>query len=195
MALLKARLMSRLVKLVLEGANPRLETHNTLFVYVCHGEQVASTKMSSPANLRKHRKQNFSPSEIAVLTEKVEENLTILQSKLTNSVTNQKKNEIWQKISDAVNAVGVTVRTTAEVREKWKSLHSQAKREFTELTKEQKKTGGGPAPKMPSTSTAKIIDLLKDTPSFTGLEGFESKGERIFISYNLYLNLKISFYF
>ena len=137
----------------------------------------------------------LAPSEIAVLTEKVEENLTILQSKLTNSVTNQKKNEIWQKISDAVNAVGVTVRTTAEVREKWKSLHSQAKREFTELTKEQKKTGGGPAPKMPSTSTAKIIDLLKDTPSFTGLEGFESKGERIFISYNLYLNLKISFYF
>ena len=46
------------------------------------------------ANSRKHRKQNFNPSEIAVLTEKVEENLTILQSKLTNSVTNQKKNEI-----------------------------------------------------------------------------------------------------
>ena len=180
---------------MLDAANLRLETHNTLFVYGCHGEQVASTKMSSPANSRKHRKQNFNPSEIAVLTEKVEENLTILQSKLTNSVTNQKKNEIWQKIADAVNAVGVTMRTTAEVREKWKSLHSQAKREFTELAKEQKKTGGGPAPKMPSTSTAKIIDLLKDTPSFTGLEGFESKGERIFISYNWYLKLKISLYF
>ena len=191
-ALLKARLKSRLVNLVLDAANLRLETHNTLFVYGCHGEQVGSNKMSSPANSRKHRKQNFNPSEIAVLTEKVEENLTILQSKLTNSVTNQKKNEIWQKIADAVNAVGVTVRTTAEVREKWKSLHSQAKREFTELAKEQKKTGGGPAPKMPSTSTAKIIDLLKDTPSFTGLEGFESKGERIFISYNWYLKLKIS---
>ena len=102
---------------------------------------------------------------------------------------------IRQKIADAVNAVGVTVRTTAEVREKWKSLHSQAKREFTELAKEQKKTGGGPAPKMPSTSTAKIIDLLKDTPLFTGLEGFESKGGRIFISYNWYLKLKISLYF
>ena len=98
MALLKACLKSRLVNLVLDAANLRLETHNTLFVYGCHGEQVASTKMSSPANSRKHRKQNFNPSEIAVLTEKVEENLTILQSKLTNSVTNQKKNEIWQKI-------------------------------------------------------------------------------------------------
>ena len=30
---------------------------------------------------------------------------------------------------------------------------------------------------MPSAATAKIIDLFKETPSFTGLEGFESKGE------------------
>ena len=116
MALLKACLKSRLVNLVLDAANLRLETHNTLFVYGCHGEQVASTKMSSPANSRKHRKQNFNPSEIAVLTEKVEENLTILQSKLTNSVTNQKKNEIWQKIADAVNAVGVTVKAVTNTK-------------------------------------------------------------------------------
>ena len=39
------------------------------------------------------------------------------------------------------------------------------------------KTGGGEAPKMPSAATAKIIDLFKETPSFTGLEGFESIGE------------------
>ena len=37
---------------------------------------------------KKARKQNFSPTEIATLTEKVEENLAILQSKLTNSITN-----------------------------------------------------------------------------------------------------------
>ena len=40
---------------------------------------------------KKARKQNFSPTEIATLTEKVEENLAILQSKLRNSITNQKK--------------------------------------------------------------------------------------------------------
>lgn len=45
------------------------------------------------------------------------------------------------------------------------------------MAKEQKKTGGGEAPKMPSAATAKMIDLFKETPSFTGLEGFESKGE------------------
>ena len=40
---------------------------------------------------KKARKQNFTPTEIATLSEKVEENLAILQSKLKNSITNQKK--------------------------------------------------------------------------------------------------------
>lgn len=83
---------------------------------------------------------------------------------------------MWRKIAEAVNAIGVAMRTTAEVREKWRNLQSQAKKEFSELSKEQKKTGGGPAPKMPSALTAEVIDIFKETPSFTGLEGFESTG-------------------
>ena len=83
---------------------------------------------ASPATSKKVRKQNFTTSEISVLTEKVEENLSVLQSKLTNSVTNQRKNQIWTEIADAVNAVGAEKRTTAQVREKWKNLHSQAKK-------------------------------------------------------------------
>ena len=47
--------------------------------------------MASPA--KKMRKANFSPPEIFVLTEKFEENMDILQSKFTNSVTNGKKKQ------------------------------------------------------------------------------------------------------
>ena len=50
--------------------------------------------MASPAVSCKACKQNFNTSEIAILTEKVEENLSIIQSKLTNSVTNQKKKKM-----------------------------------------------------------------------------------------------------
>ena len=53
---------------------------------------------------RKARKQNFTVSEIALLTDKVAENIHIIQSKLTNSVTNKNKNQIWKEIPDAVNA-------------------------------------------------------------------------------------------
>ena len=75
---------------------------------------------------------------------------------------------MWRKVAEAVNAIGVAMRTTAEVREKWRNLQSQAKKEFS---------GGGPAPKMPSALTAEVIDIFKETPSFTGLEGFESTGK------------------
>ena len=135
-------------------------------------------RMASSDILRKARKKNFSASEIVVLTNKVKENLSLIQSKFTNSVTNlKKKNDRCEKIADAVNPVGVAMRITTEVCRKWQNLHSQAKEEFSELAKEQKKTSGGPAPKLPSALTAKVIDIFKETPSFTGLEGFESTRE------------------
>ena len=130
--------------------------------------------MASPA--KKARKSNFSATEIAVLTEKYEENIEILQSKFTNSVTNAKKNKVWEEIAAAVNAVGVTLRTTQEVKDKWKNLQCTAKKEFSGFKKEQKKTGGGPAPSNPSEATLKIIELFSETPFFTGLQGFETGG-------------------
>ena len=131
---------------------------------------------SADEKSRKPRKYNFSASEVSVLTEKVEENLQILQSKLTNSVTNQKKKNVWTEITAVVNAVGVEKRTVAEVREKWKNLHSSAKKEFTNYRKESKGNGGGPAPKQISAATSKVIELFQDTPSFIGLARFETNG-------------------
>ena len=71
----------------------------------------------------------------------------------------------------AVNAVGTTQRSASEVKEKWTNLQRTAKNELSKFHKEQRKTGGGSPPKMPSQSTDK---LLKGTPSFSGLKGFET---------------------
>ena len=43
---------------------------------------------------RKKRKLNFTVSEINILTSNFEENLDVLQSKLTNFLRNQRKNNI-----------------------------------------------------------------------------------------------------
>ena len=80
MAFLKARLKSRLVNLALDAANLRLATHNIIFGNCCYGEQVASYRMASPAVSRKARKQNFSASEIAILTKKVEETFLLYKT-------------------------------------------------------------------------------------------------------------------
>ena len=129
---------------------------------------------SEAAKARKGGKRNFTVSEIAVLMEKVEENLQILQSKFTNNITNKLKTKVWAKIIAAVNATGLEVRTPAEAREKWKNLHSTAKRGFFGYQKEIRRTGGGPAPKSPSVATNKIVVMFRDAPSFVGLDGFES---------------------
>ena len=80
-------------------------------------------------NQKRPRKTNWCDSEITVLTEKVEENLGLIRFKFSNNVTNAKKNAAWLEITGAVNAVGVAYRAVQEVRDKWKSLTSTAKKE------------------------------------------------------------------
>ena len=81
---------------------------------------------------------------------------------------------MWSEIITAVNAVGVDKPTESEVDERWKNLHSAAKREFTKFRKESKKTGGGPAPKEISLTTSKVVELFQHTSSFVGLVGFKT---------------------
>ena len=50
--------------------------------------------------------KKLSVNEISVIAESVRQNLGTIQSKLTNAVTNRRKNEIWEEIAKEVNAVG-----------------------------------------------------------------------------------------
>lgn len=132
------------------------------------------------SSAKKVRKSNFSSAEITTLMDKVEENLTVLNSKFTNTITNQRKNKIWQDIADAVNSVGNEKRTVKEVKDKWKNVQSIAKKEFSQFKRDSDRTGGGPAPKAPSVASSKVIELFGETPQFTGLDGFESGEALIF---------------
>ena len=64
-------------------------------------------------------------------------------------------------------------RSVQEVKDKWKNLHSVVKKEFATFKRETKKSGGGPATKQPSQASEKSIEILEDTPGFSGLKGFE----------------------
>ena len=113
-----------------------------------------------------------------MITQKFEEKQAVLESKFTNTTTNKLKQSVWEEMTIAVNAVGTAHRSVAKVKEKCTNLQSTAKNELSKFRKEQRKTGGGPPPKTPSPSTDKILELLKDTPSLSGLEGFETGKER-----------------
>jgi len=80
-------------------------------------------------SIARKRKPYFSLNEISVITENVLKSPCIIQSKLTNNITNPNKIEVWQEITEAVNAMGMAGRTVAEVKEKWKKLYITAKKE------------------------------------------------------------------
>lgn len=90
--LFSAQLVGRLVNLRYDAANSGLVSHNTLFLCCCYGVQLVNTKTASLATSRDARKQHFSASEISVLNEKVEENLSVLQSKLKNCIRKIERN-------------------------------------------------------------------------------------------------------
>ena len=51
--------------------------------------------------------------------------MEVLQSKLMNNVK-----QIWENTTAAVKAVGFEKREVSKVREKWKNIHSTAKKEL-----------------------------------------------------------------
>ncbi|XP_062621653.1 uncharacterized protein LOC134283222 [Saccostrea cucullata] len=124
---------------------------------------------------KRNRGKNFDSSEIQLLADLVERNVDIINSKLTNSVTNEKKKKVWDNITEQINALGVSCRTTKEIKTKWTNMHQTAKKEFSNNKLSQRRTGGGPCAKPLSTVSEKIIDIYKDSPTFTGLSGFETQ--------------------
>jgi len=81
-------------------------------------ESVAGLEeINSEAKERK-RKHNFSVYEIGVITENVKKHLETIQSKLTNNITNKKKQQVWEEITRAFNAVATANRTVSEVKDK-----------------------------------------------------------------------------
>ncbi|CAG2200929.1 unnamed protein product [Mytilus edulis] len=84
-----------------------------------------------------------------------------------------KKN--WDDISVKINSLGVAYRTGNEIRDKWRNTVSKANKAFTEQRREVSKTGGGPPPKPIPPQFEAVIDLMKDSSSFTGIdEGLET---------------------
>lgn len=123
---------------------------------------------------KKKRSSNWDSAEMTMLQQLVNDNITVLRSKLTNSITISKKNGIWKDISSKINALGLHSRSDKEVKTKWQNLQTKAKKEYAESMKYRAQTGGGPAPKALTSETENIVEMMKDCSSFVGLKGSES---------------------
>ncbi|XP_048118556.1 myb-related transcription factor, partner of profilin-like [Alosa alosa] len=90
------------------------------------------------------RKPNFTPQELSVLVDLVDQHRQVLFSKFKNARSNAAKTQQWQHITDRVNAVGLSCRRTVEdIRSKWRDYSSVTKRKAATLRRERERTGGG----------------------------------------------------
>ncbi|XP_068762578.1 nuclear apoptosis-inducing factor 1-like isoform X1 [Montipora capricornis] len=123
------------------------------------------------AENKRNRKPNFTAAECAVIFEEAEQNIEIIKSKFTSTLTNKNKTKVWEDITAKVNSLGVCSRSVFEVKEKWRGMVGAAKKEFVKFGASQRKTGGGEKPASPKSSSKKIIELFGEDPSFSGIQG------------------------
>ena len=120
---------------------------------------------------KRARKPNFSAAECALILQLAEENINIIRDKFSTTVSNKKKNETWQRICDRVNALGVAKRTPSELREKWRGMKGEARKDLGKDKIPHKKTGGGRPQEPLKPTVQRILELFGDEPSFCGIQG------------------------
>ena len=125
-------------------------------------------------NDKKKRSSNLDSSEISLLRQLVEKNLTIIREKQSNALTNKMKQHVWKSITSDINALGLYCRSLGEVKIKWQNPQSQAKKSFADDERHARQTGGGPPAKPIDQESQYIADIMKNTASFVGLKGEES---------------------
>jgi hypothetical protein len=60
----------------------------------------------------------------------MEEKYTTINSKHSDIITNE-KNKVWTETAEKTSSLGVAIRTTNEIKEKWNNLKKEAKNVFT----------------------------------------------------------------
>jgi hypothetical protein len=112
----------------------------------------------------------------------VVENHNTLFGKLSSTLTNAEKDEVWDQVLARVNSVSSTIRNKEELKKKYQSLKSEVKSKEASNKREIRKTGGGDAEledhdelsqKILTTLPAVIIEGIRG--------GYDSSGKTCFL--------------
>ncbi len=100
----------------------------------------------------KVRGTNWSREEVWALLEAIQkESVVVVKKKFNSSVTHERRTAAWEGIARAVNAVGNSQRTVAQVEKKWADIKSKSILAIHHYRKESTRTG-----------PAEEIKILKD---------------------------------
>jgi hypothetical protein len=117
------------------------------------------------------RNPNFSEMDIQVLLDEVEKNRSLIFSKLTNVVTNNKKARVWDAICERVNSVNATKHVWRKLEKSFPHTLVRRRKKIAQQRRESAKTGGGTTPSMELTPLQENVSgILGNTP-IEGIDG------------------------
>ncbi|XP_061180787.1 myb-related transcription factor, partner of profilin-like, partial [Saccostrea echinata] len=93
----------------------------------------------------KRRKPNWTERELLALAEAVAPRSRLLKSKISPSITVDRKQKMWSEIAIQLNSITLVNRTIDEIKKKWVDMQSLTKKTESERRRSIKMTGGGPA--------------------------------------------------
>ncbi|EFN82177.1 UPF0439 protein C9orf30-like protein, partial [Harpegnathos saltator] len=107
---------------------------------------------------RRARSTNYTSEEKAALISIVTEYKNIIESKKTDKVSWEDKNDTWERIGSELNSIAPsgTYRTTDSLKKFYENLKKETRKNAVEEKTEQFKTGGG-------RSAHKILDPVRET--------------------------------
>ena len=118
---------------------------------------------------KKTRKANFTENQLRTLVYLFSESKSLLQTKHSNTATNDRKAKVWASITSAINTISKTRRTVDNCKKKWLEL----KRHAIKFGNERKrpKPKGAPPPEEPWYVDLILNIIGEDSALPTGIEG------------------------
>ena len=109
--------------------------------------------------------------ELQILMDEYEQRRAVIDSDEKTADFGKKKNEAWEKITEAVNACSNHRRTVTQVKTKMKNLKTRAKSRFSVTKRLSGQTGGGPPPKQLSAMDERLAAMYANSAGWSGVPG------------------------
>ena len=120
--------------------------------------------------MNRGKKRNFTESELEILLHEVEMCKHMLFGTLSTGINAKQKRSEWERVCEAVNAVGSQQRTHSEIKKKWSDLKVEVKRRVSAHRRSVTATGGGTGVGELSPFDLRVAALIGDT-ALTGVVG------------------------
>lgn len=99
----------------------------------------------APENEKKNRREkNFCKAEVNIIVDAIVKYDDILHGEASKRISKAKKEAIYRKICEKVNAVGYARRTPRAISKRWTDIKRRTKGKIVAAIRHTKKTGGGP---------------------------------------------------